>query len=177
MPHDFRHSLSDAERLEAWVRDHGPAVRGFLWASLRNDHLADELLQDVYCRAWQARSRFVDAGRDRCYLLTIADRLVCDRARKRGREVVLDETGWARVEPGIDHDPAADLLLGESVQQMNEALKTLSEPQQRVLLLRFYGDLPFQEIAQVTGWPLNTVLSHSRRGLLALRELLIEDPA
>lgn len=177
MPHDLRHTLTDAERLDAWVREHGPAVRGFLWASLRSEHLADELLQEVFCRAWQARSRYVDAGRDRSYLLTIADRLVCDRGRKAGREVDLNEAGWTGVEPRFEQDPAAGLLQGESVEQMTEALKTLSEPQQRVLLLRFYGDFPFQEIARMTGWPLNTVLSHSRRGLLALRALLIEDPA
>jgi DNA-directed RNA polymerase specialized sigma24 family protein len=40
--------------------------------------------------------------------------------------------------------------------------------------LRYYGDLPFTEIAAMMGCPVNTALSHCHRGLLALRRLLVE---
>jgi DNA-directed RNA polymerase specialized sigma24 family protein len=43
-----------------------------------------------------------------------------------------------------------------------------------VLLLRYYGQFSFAEIAEMTGWPMNTALSHCRRGLEALRKLLVE---
>jgi len=79
------------------------------------------------------------------------------------------------VEPRQSFDPGAGLLRQESVRQLNVALESLSDGQRRVLLLRYYGDMPFQEIARTTGQRLNTVLSHCRRGLLALRELLIEE--
>jgi DNA-directed RNA polymerase specialized sigma24 family protein len=41
------------------------------------------------------------------------------------------------------------------------------------LLLRYYGDLDFAVIAEIMGC-LNTVLSHGRRGLLALRKILAD---
>jgi len=53
-------------------------------------------------------------------------------------------------------------------------LASLSPPQRRALLLRYYGDLSFAEIAAIMGCPLGTALSHCRRGLLKLRELLVE---
>ncbi len=51
-------------------------------------------------------------------------------------------------------------------------MEALTPPQRRVLLLRYYGDLSFSEIAEIVGCPLSTALSHCRRGLLTLRGLL-----
>jgi DNA-directed RNA polymerase specialized sigma24 family protein len=42
------------------------------------------------------------------------------------------------------------------------------------LLLRYYGELSFAEIGRMLGCPVSTALSHCRRGLLALRETLLE---
>jgi RNA polymerase sigma factor (sigma-70 family) len=68
--------------------------------------------------------------------------------------------------------PAESLAAREIREQLSAALGELSEPQRRVLLLRFYGDLTFEEIAEALDCPLGTALSHCRRGLLALRKLL-----
>ena len=45
------------ELLTRWVRDHGQAVQGFLQALVRDSDVAEDLLQEVFCRAWQARDR------------------------------------------------------------------------------------------------------------------------
>ncbi len=47
-----------------WVRDHGKAVRGFLLALVRRGDVADDLCQEVFCRAWQARDRYSGSGQD-----------------------------------------------------------------------------------------------------------------
>jgi RNA polymerase sigma-70 factor (ECF subfamily) len=175
MPADPHDVPSDEERLGRWVQEHAPAVLGFLRGTLRRQDIAEELLQETFCRAWEARGRYVDSGKERAYLLTIADRLACDRARRSGREILLDDEGWSRAEPRESGQPADRLVRQESVRQLELAMESLGENQRRVLLLRYYGEFPFHEIARMTGWPLNTVLSHCRRGLLALREVLIED--
>ncbi len=172
---------ADVERLAGWVRDHGPSVHGYLFALVRDRHTADDLLQDVFCRAWEARHRYVESGSQRAYLLRIADRLACDCARRgRGpfgkREVLLDGEAWRTIEPFHDAQPDDDVLAVESRQQLARALEALSEPQRRTLLLRYFGDLDFVAIARILGCPLNTVLSHGRRGLLALRRMLVEEP-
>ncbi|HVC95522.1 MAG TPA: RNA polymerase sigma factor [Pirellulales bacterium] len=163
------------ELLTEWVRVHGQAVQGFLRALVRDRDVAEDLLQEVFCRAWQARDRYADAGKERSYLLRIADRLACDRARRPRRERVLGAAEWQRIEPpGEEGPPWEGLARDETCRQLASALDALNEPQRRTLLLRFYGDLEFSEIAKALGCPLNTVLSHNRRGLLALRQLLQE---
>jgi RNA polymerase sigma-70 factor (ECF subfamily) len=169
------HRTPHTERLNQWVLDHARAVRGYLAAMVRDQHAADDLLQEVFCRAWQARDRYAEQGKPRAYLLRIADRLVRDRARVAGRERPMGEEQWEQLEPvATDAAPLANLLGAENRRQLAEALDTLSDGQRRTLLLRYYGDMDFQEIADVMECPTNTVLSHARRGLMALRRQLME---
>ena len=67
-----------------WEREHGQAVRGYLLAMVRRPDVADDLTQEVFCRAWQARERYRENGTARAYLFRIADRLACDFGRKSG---------------------------------------------------------------------------------------------
>ena len=164
-----------SERLTQWVHDHARGVRGYLAAMVRDPHAVDDLLQEVFCRAWQARERYEEQGKPRAYLLRIADRLVCDRARVVGRERPVDEAHWHEIEPQTAEGPPLSNMLGaENRRHLAEALDALTDMQRRTLLLRYYGALEFQEIAHVLDCPTNTVLSHARRGLLALRRLLVE---
>jgi RNA polymerase sigma-70 factor (ECF subfamily) len=161
------------ELVSRWVHDHGTSVLGYLIGLVRDRSLAEDLLQEVFCRAWQARHRYTDIGSERAYLLRIADRLACDHGRRR-RVVTLD-IDERQIEP-LDgqESPWQALARHEAQQQLTAALETLSDSQRRVLLLRYYGDLDFAEIAEIMVSPLNTVLSHNRRGLVALRRLLSE---
>ncbi|HVX10899.1 MAG TPA: RNA polymerase sigma factor [Pirellulales bacterium] len=163
------------ELVSRWVHDHGRSVLGYLVGLVRDRSAAEDLLQDVFCRAWQARHRYVDTGRERAYLLRIADRLACDRARRPRKVMPASDEGIRPLEPvDGERSPWETLLAEEARAQLTSALNMLNEPQRRVLLLRYYGDLGFSEIAEILGAPLNTVLSHNHRALQALRRLLVE---
>ena len=72
-------------------------------------------------------------------------------------------------------EPPDTVARAEAADRLREALDRLSAAQRRVLLLRYFGQMSFAEIAEAVGCPLNTALSHCRRGLLALRNLMVED--
>jgi RNA polymerase sigma-70 factor (ECF subfamily) len=109
--------------------------------------------------------------------LCIADRLARDRARRAGHEITLHEDDWRRLEPAGENEvsPLESLADAETRRQLTAAFEALSPAQRRVLLLRYYGDLSFPDIAATMKVPLGTALSHCRRGLQALRKLLVED--
>ena len=56
---------------------------------------------------------------------------------------------------------------------IQRALGELTEIQQQVLRLAYTGDLSHQDIARALNLPLGTVKSHCRRGLAALRDVLV----
>jgi RNA polymerase sigma-70 factor, ECF subfamily len=170
--------LRDDERFDAWIREHGPAVRGYLLGMVRRPDLADDLAQEVFTRAWASRRRYREQGFARAYLLKIADRLLRDRRRRLAGEVTLDDAAWRRCEPlSPAPDPARGIAARETAAELAQTLDRLPPSQRRVLLLRFYGQMSFSEIAQLTGAPLGTVLSHCRRGLEALRKSMTTENA
>ncbi len=169
------HDPADQRRFADWVRDHGKAVRGFLMAMVRRSDVADDLCQEVFCRAWQARDRYTDQGKTRAYLLQIANRLACDRSRRSEPQTNLNEEAWRIHEPpSLAPEPSQAAMLSEQIGLLHAALDRLAPMQQRVLLLRYYGQMDFQDIADTLQTPSNTALSHCRRGLETLRRLLVE---
>ncbi len=169
------HDQGQQGRFAQWVHDHGQAVRGFLLALVRRGDVADDLCQEVFCRAWQARQRYTDQGKARAYLLQIAHRLVVDRSRRNEPQTNLNEEAWTVHEPPTETPgPSQAAMMNEQIGLLHAALDRLAPMQQRVLLLRYYGQMDFQEIADTLQTPLNTALSHCRRGLETLRQMLVE---
>ena len=68
----------------------------------------------------------------------------------------------------------SDAVLGEERSQVQRALRALPNRTREVLVLRFYLDLPFAEIAQILGISESTARSTSSRGLAVLTERLKE---
>lgn len=172
MTNDSKAASGDKQRFEAWVREHGRAVRGYLWA-LTRDPAAADLTQDVFLRAWKARRRYEENGNARAYLLRIADRLATDRFRELSkRPSAASEEIDSVPGPTTGSDPVRVAMQEEDAALLNAALADLSPQRRRVLLLRYYGQMPFAEIAETMGIPVNTVLSHCHRGLEQLRKRL-----
>ena len=130
----------------------------------------------MFQRAWAARRRYREQQNARAYLLRIADRLACDQRRSQ-RQVNLDQSRLAAaraVEPG--GRTVAGRRLGGGDRKAYFGHGPIVAPcSSAVLLLRYYGQLSFAEIAEIIGCPLNTALSHCRRGLETLRKLLLEE--
>lgn len=161
----------DSERVAEWVREHGGAVRGYLRGTIGRDDIIDDMFQEVFFRAWQGRSRYEERGCSRSYLLQIADRVACDRFRRSKSEPTLGDEIWSIEEPANSAmNPAAMAAGAETTRKLDAALKQLAPIQRRALLLRYFGQLSFAEIAETIGCPLNTALSHCHRGLQTLRK-------
>src|SRR5262245_927792 len=162
-----------ADRIARWVREHAPAVRGYVFGLVRRRDVADDLVQQVFERAWRARNRYRDEGHERAFLLRIADRLVIDRSRRLALEINIDDATWRELEPADrSRQPLEEMTRDETNDELAAALNQLTAAQTRVLLLRFFGQMTFEEIASTLDSPLGTVLSHCRRGLAALRQLM-----
>ncbi len=155
-------------RLDDWPGQYGAAVRAYIVALVRNAHLAEDLAQEVFVRAWRTRDRYREQGHAKAYLFRIADHVVCDSLRKR-RPATLGDDMWNVADPAARSDPAGQAAAAETQSRLYRALDLLSPTQRRILLLRYFGQATFGEIAETVECPLNTVLSHCRRALELLR--------
>ncbi|MEO8001316.1 MAG: sigma-70 family RNA polymerase sigma factor [Arenimonas sp.] len=145
---------------------------------LRHAADAEEVISDVYLQIWQKADNFQsERGTAMAWMNTLAWSRAVDRLRKSKREFIhqalhpedLDET-YTECEE-LNAEQVAEVW--SSCKAIQIALCGLTEIQQRVLRLAYTEDLSHQAIAEVLNLPLGTVKSHCRRGLAALRELLL----
>ena len=134
--------------------------------ALGTHHDAEDLTQQVFIRAWRARTTLNTArGALGGWLVGITRRQIADRLTERARERrVVERVALARPCPAAAlSDGVIDAII------VADEMSTLPLQQRTVLRLAFFDDLTHQQIAARTGLPLGTVKSHLRRGLERLR--------
>ena len=147
-----RAAVWDAGLVELYRSHYGPMVRlAYLLTS--NNALAEELVQDAFVKVHR---NWASASNPPAYLRTA----VVNATRSYHRRRVLELERRPR-----PPDPA-ELVADE----MWDALQTLPHRQRAAIVLRFYEDLPEDEIASALGCRPNTVRSAIHRGLARLRK-------
>ena len=125
---------------------------------------AQDATQDALARAWRARRTLRDGEAfegwlDRILVNTCIDRM---RRRSRIRFVEIDDG-----EGLPDADPFRDFLARDEIGRL---LRVLTPEQRVVVVLRFWRDLPVDEIARRLGCPAGTVKSRLNHAMVALRK-------
>jgi RNA polymerase sigma-70 factor (ECF subfamily) len=140
------------------------------------EHAAEELHQQTWLSVLDHVENF-DAGSSgggfKAWLFRIATNKANDFWRSKGREKVAKE----RLKLVIDEQgPAAGEKLegSEQAERLRVAITQLPEAQRQVLMLRYYSDMKFVEIARVLGCPLNTALGRMHKAIIKLKELMGE---
>lgn len=155
-------------------RRHGGAVYGLARRVVRDDGIAEEVVQEVFVRLWSSPDRFdPERGSLRSWLLAQAhgrsiDRLRSDGARRQREERDAQRTASA----GYDLErEAMDLAVAGRV---NEAMGTLPVVERQALELAYFDGYTYREVAKILDTPEGTIKSRIRAGLKRLRTDLID---
>ena len=153
---------------------HAALVYGIALQLLKNTAEAEDLTQDIFLSLTRECSYDSKRGALRTYLSILTRSRALDRLRarsrnqKRLREQSLDEN--ARVG---SENPLEDISQLERSHEVWQALQQLSSNEQEVLKMAYYQGFSQSEIATHLDIALGTVKSRSRRGLLKLRQALV----
>ena len=162
---------SQAALAEAYRR-YAPLLRSLAVRRLADPGAADDVVQEVFIRAWRYRASYSpERSALLAWLVGIARNVAADFGIARGREDVLLEAAASHHRQEADDgagnpDRVADKVVIEA------ELNRLGEPQGSILRLAFHEDLTHQQIAERLNMPLGTVKSHIRRSLVHLRQRL-----
>src|SRR5438876_7008445 len=169
----------DLEDFDSLVRLHRPRIFRFILASLRDRETAENLTQDCFVKAYQARDRFRGAAGIGTWFMQIAANLVRDHESssrlKFWRRMLHSGADVADIGisiPDRQQSPETLALIQEQVQAIWAAAASLPARQRTVFLLRFVEDMDLLEIAEVTGMKEGTVKAHLFRALHSVRARL-----
>jgi RNA polymerase sigma factor (sigma-70 family) len=154
--------VEDDRALAEFCRAEWPRLVGSLSLDVGSRELAEDLAQETLAKVCTHWRRVRKADSPSAWAHRVAFNLAKSHGRRQGR--------WARVQPLLAARPLGAVDLDRaSALAVRDALATLPTPQRQALILRYFADLSVRDTAAAMRCPENTVKTHTRRALEALR--------
>jgi RNA polymerase sigma-70 factor (ECF subfamily) len=177
------HLQGDCEAFGELVRRYGGSLLGYLTKMSGSREHAEDLFQETFRRVHEKAHTF-RGGNFKSWLYSIATRVAIDNLR-RGRRLrmislsqVVDCDDDCEKEIGavivLDSaiNPSAEVAKAEQIQQVRQAVEMLPAKQLATLVLAYYQQLSYSEVAQVMGCSVGTVKTQMYRALKTLAQRL-----
>jgi RNA polymerase sigma-70 factor (ECF subfamily) len=170
-----RHAMNgDTAAWEPLVLAHQEAVFRLSYLLLGDPDDADDVAQETFLRAWNHLRRFDPARPLRPWLLSIASNLASNRRRSAGRYLAALTRAF-RNEPTASTSTEEKSARHMEANDLWKAVQTLGLPDQQIIYLRYFLDLPVAETAQALQIAEGTVKSRLSRALERLRGVIQQD--
>lgn len=169
----LRAAQGDVFAWEPLMLAHQQAVFRFAYLLLGDADDAEDIAQETFLRAWKALKRFDLTRPLRPWLLSIAANLSRNRRRSAGRYISALMRAFRDEPKTISVDEKA--VQNTESAELWRAVKNLDEPDQQIIYLRYFLDLPVAETAEVLQIAEGTVKSRLSRALEKLRKIIHQD--
>lgn len=149
------------------------AVFNLAYRMLGNAQDAEDASQEIFLRAYTRLDSFDRARRFSTWLLSIASNYCIDRLRRQRLSwLTLDDVAFTL--PSSERGPESSALLGEERDAVQRALMRLPDNYRQVMVLRYWHDMSYDEIAQATGLTESTIKTRLFRARNMLADALRE---
>lgn len=159
---------------------HQQRIFAYILQMVKDHDTADDLFQETFVKAIMTirQGRYSEVGRFSAWITRIARNLIIDFFRQEKAEAAVstddenfDVLNRKELSEGTIEDHLIDIQIRADISRL---VQLLPEPQREVLTLRYYKDLSFKEIAELTGVSINTALGRMRYAILNLRRIAQE---
>lgn len=177
---------------ERWVTEYGDVLFGFAAARVRDQAIAEDLVQETFLAAIKARQRFAGRSTARSWLFGILRNKIADHYRLQSREVALADLeapypeeegafcasglgkdGWAgRLAPKAWETPDETLISKEFQEVLQRCLSRLPTRVAQAFSLREIEAVPSEEICKDLGLSPNNLWVMLHRARMGLRRCL-----
>ncbi len=181
LPKVFRSSAADSDspheavrRLDQFAQKYEqffPRVFAYVYGRVRNVHETEDLVADVFERAFLKMGSLRNDEAFSTWLFTIARNIVTSHARKHGRETVVDPDILGSV-VATNVSVENEILVREEVAAVVDCLKNFPQREQDIVSLKFDAELANRQIAKIMGLSEANVRVILFRTLRKLREIM-----
>ncbi len=160
------------EEFEQVFKNHFRGLHAYAHTVVRDSLMAEEIVQNVFCRLWEKQEQVAIAGSLTGYLYQSVyheglNYLKHLKVRHAYRDHVMQQA--PKTENGLQH-----LELRELEEKLAQALKELPEKCRTIFQMSRFEDLKYQEIADRLGIPLKSVENQMGKALRLLRLKLVD---
>lgn len=168
------------EAFDALLSRYNTKVYNYIYGFVHNEALAEDLFQETFIKAiiTLKQGGYSESGKFSSWLMRIAHNKVFDvfRLEKHDNTVSNDEYDvdlydYSQLLEGNVED---NIVADQTIDELNYLITLLNEDQREIIKMRYYQELSFKEISNITGVSINTALGRMRYAILNLRKLAEE---
>ena len=168
------------EAFDALLERHKDRVFTYIYHAVRNEELANDIFQDTFVKAITTikQGRYIENGHFPAWITRIAHNLIIDYFRQVKSENLQstddDEVNILNRKELSDGTIEDSLVTTQIHNDIRRLVRALPDSQREVLVMRYYKNMSFKEIADVTGVSINTALGRMRYAILNMRRIAEE---
>lgn len=143
----------------------------------KNDDMADDLFQETFVRAIVTlrQGRYQETGKFYAWLTRIAHNLLIDQFRTEKNEPTIyedeKENSWQSLTHLSVNTHESEMANEQILRDVRNLMDHLPDDQREVVYMRYYQELSFKEISDITGVSINTALGRMRYGIINMRKM------
>jgi RNA polymerase sigma-70 factor (ECF subfamily) len=160
---------SSKATIEALVEAHYAALYRYAFRLSGSSQEAEDLTQETFCTAQAKLAQLREADRAKSWLFTILRNAFLHRRRSDKEDKFVSLDGMAEI-AAREPDPVAKV----DSAKLQAALNELPEAFRTPIILYYFEDFSYKDIAEQMSVPLGTVMSRLARGKTFLRQRLAE---
>jgi RNA polymerase sigma-70 factor (ECF subfamily) len=175
------YAVGDNSAFDILLSRHKQSVYNYIYFIVRNRELAEDIFQETFVKAIVTikQGRYTENGKFRAWINRIAHNLIIDNFRQeKGENTISNDDSQIDLlnNSAICEDTIEDRLVKEQIlTDVRNLIRYLPDNQREVLEMRYYQNLSFKEISDLTGVSINTALGRMRYAILNLRRMSQEN--
>ena len=174
----------DEQALATLIERHQRELFSFIFYKVLDEELANDFFQDTFIKIILKLKEGKYAEKDKFILWAkrIASNLIIDYFRVKSKYIKVSDTSYEDEEFSIfdtiketEDNIEERLILNQIYTDLKNIMSLLPENQQEIIKMRFYDELTFKEIAELTNTSINTTLGRIRYALMNIRKIIAEN--
>lgn len=168
------------EAFDILLKRHQDKVFNYIFKIVKNEDIANDIFQDTFVKAIMTikQGRYTENGKFPAWISRIAHNLIIDYYRQEKSENMQScdvEDIDILNKKEFSEETIEDVIITDQIHSdVKHLVKILPDLQREVLLMRYYKNMSFKEIAEATGVSINTALGRMRYAILNMRRIAEE---
>lgn len=153
----------------------------YIFFIVKDQEMSEDIFQETFIKAIVTikNGRYTANGKFYNWMTRIAHNLIFDhfRSEKNDNTVSCEGSKYDLLNNAnlCDDNIETDMINMQIIEDLRRMVERLPQNQREIVMMRFYGDLSFKEIAELTGTSINTALGRMRYAILNLRKMAAEN--
>lgn len=171
----------DNQAFDVLLERHQSRIFNYIRQIVKDDVMANDVFQEAFVRVITTvrQGRYSADGKFVSWVMRIAHNIIIDYYRQEKAEATVstDNAEYDMLNRrDLCDDNIEDIMIDTAIcDDVRRLVRTLPREQRQVLVMRYYGNMSFKEIAERTGVSINTALGRMRYAIQNLRRMAHEN--